>query len=102
MRLETGDVAPAEVDRAGVGHLDAGDQIDEGGLAGAVRPDQPAHLTGVDAHADAVVGDEPAVPLDEALCHQHAVAVRSHASRPFSPNSPFGRTSSTRMTSKKP
>ena len=67
MRAEAGDRRVREPHLAGVGTLDAGDDVDEGGLAGAVRSDQAADLAGRKPHRDAVVGGEAAVALGHAL-----------------------------------
>src|SRR5258708_7016082 len=44
MRRQFGDILAIEADRAGGRREKSGDQVEEGGLAGAVRPDDRAHL----------------------------------------------------------
>ena len=53
---QAGDVAAVEADRAGVGQQAAGEQADEGGLAGAVRADQGVDLAGREVEVDGVDG----------------------------------------------
>jgi hypothetical protein len=48
VRLESDDALPFEDDVADVGPVDAGDEVEEGGLAGAVRPDDADDLALVD------------------------------------------------------
>src|SRR5690606_40564869 len=43
----------------------SGEEVDEGGLAGAVRADHRKDLALVDVEVDAVDGDDAAEPLDE-------------------------------------
>src|SRR5262249_3776640 len=49
-----------EDDRARVGLVEAGDQVEERRLAGAVRPDQPDDLAGLDVERHVVDGDDAA------------------------------------------
>ena len=85
VRAEAGDRHVAERHFAGVGALDAGDDVDEGGLAGAVRADQAADLAGRERDRDAVVGGEAAIALGHALGDEQ---IGHQASRPRSPNRP--------------
>ena len=67
VRLAVGDVLAAKADHAaGVGRIDAGDQIEQGALAGAVRADDAVHLALGDRHLDVRQGDQPAEALGEA------------------------------------
>ena len=54
------DALACKRDLARVGRLHPGDDIDQGGLAGAVRPDQSDDLAGHEREAHAVERDEPA------------------------------------------
>ena len=51
MRRRSGDVVPVKSDRA-LMRDEPGDGIDEGGFAGAVRPDEPDQLSGVHVEID--------------------------------------------------
>ena len=53
VRRHPGDVAPVEADDAGIRRQRAGDQIQRGGLAGAVGAEQADDLAGVDRQIDA-------------------------------------------------
>ena len=48
-----------------VGAHRAVDDLHEGGLAGAVLSEDGEHFTGRDIHVDAVVGNDPRVPLGD-------------------------------------
>ena len=60
--LHGGDVGVEEVDRAAVGGLQAADHVEQGGLAGAVGPDQPGDRARLHGQADVVESDDPAEP----------------------------------------
>src|SRR5207302_9439647 len=60
--LEARDVPPLEEDLALGRLLEAAEDVEDGGLAGAVRPDQPGYGRGLDRQADLVDGDDPAEP----------------------------------------
>ena len=49
---QIGDVLAVELDGAGVGGDQAGDDVEAGRLAGAVGPEQPHHLAALDRNAD--------------------------------------------------
>ena len=49
---QAGDVLPLEHDLAGLRPIAAGEDFEQAGLAGAVRPDDPKHLTGPQLEAD--------------------------------------------------
>ncbi len=57
------DLAPVEHRPAPVGPVEAGDQVEEGGLAGAVRPDQRRDRALVDVHGRAADGLDAAEAL---------------------------------------
>ncbi len=62
-----GDVLAVEADAPGAGLERAGEKIDEGGLAGAVRADDAVHLVGVEGERHAVHGDETAEAAGQVL-----------------------------------
>ena len=72
-QLFTGAVQPAvdgpQADPTGVGPIEAGDQVEERRLAGAVGPDQAEDLAGADLEVDAVerlqAAERLAQPLDD-------------------------------------
>ena len=64
---QAGDVAAVEEDAACVERLEAGDQIEQRGLAGAVRPDDADDLALVHIEGDVGVGGEAAVALRHAF-----------------------------------
>src|SRR5437660_11144664 len=99
MRAQSNDSPSIEANLAGIGLLDAGDEIDKGRFARAIGPDEAADFARRDRNAHPIIGNEPAVTFahiagDEEVAH--------HASRARSPNSPVGRRSRTSSTSKKP
>src|SRR5665213_1266212 len=49
---QVGDVLAVEVDDSGIGGNEANDDVEAGGLAGAVRPEQPNHLAALHRHVD--------------------------------------------------
>ena len=78
---EAGDVAALEHDAPfGRMHL-AGQHLEEGGLAGAVRADDAAQFAAPDREIDIVVGDDAAVALGQAACLQDQFAA-VHGLRP--------------------
>ena len=94
-----GDVVAVEGDGAGRRQQAAGDQADEGGLAGAVRADQRTDLAGQDREVDMVdslqaaeVAAEPG-GCDERRHGSH----RSHRSR-IAPSMPFLKNSTNRIS----
>src|SRR5581483_3937646 len=77
-RAVTGDVASVQFDPAGAGPQQAGDQVEQRGLAGAVRPDDAEHLPRshrqVDVVQDARAADvqaEAGTP-ERGYCRRHA------------------------------
>src|SRR5436190_290801 len=89
---EPAHVAVLERDDAGGGAQDAGQHVDERGLAGPVRPDDRHELARVDGEAHAVEGAELAVELPDPLgTKDHARAASCSAARfAQSPASPPG------------
>src|SRR6185437_5057223 len=65
LRLARGDVFLAEQDLSAVGREHAGDEIDQRGLAGAVRPDQRVARAFRQRDADVVGDDQRAEALVE-------------------------------------
>ena len=61
-RPET-DVHTVEQDGSRVGRHEPGHEVEEGGLAGSVRADDPEDLTVVDGEGDTAGGSDPAVAL---------------------------------------
>ena len=55
---------PPTDDAAAVGSLEAGDEVEERGLAGAVVADEADDASGWDVQVDVVDGDDPSEPLD--------------------------------------
>ena len=67
-----------EGDRAVARRVEAGDQVEHGGLAGAVGPDEPDDLAGRDREVEPVDGLQPA----EALAEPADLQTRGHAAAP--------------------
>ncbi len=74
VRLETGDVAPGKEDASVVGREQAGDEIEQGGLAGAVRADDGVQPSARERVAQVVDRDEAAEALGETLDAQDRLA----------------------------
>ena len=64
---EPGDVDALEEDAALVRRIDAVDDVEQRGLAGAVGPDDGEQLAAVDLEADAVDGHQAAEALGHVL-----------------------------------
>ena len=62
-----GDQPIAEMDRAGIGLLESGDQIERRGLPAARGAEHGGQRTGLELHADAVDGDDAAECLANVL-----------------------------------
>ncbi len=60
VRTLAGYIFAIELNLAGRRANDAGDEVKDCGLSGAVWPDQPNDLTLTDAHAEMIDGDQPA------------------------------------------
>jgi hypothetical protein len=58
---------PADEDAAGVGLVEAAEDLDQGRLAGAVVADQPQHLAPAEAEVHVAQGGDPAEPLGHVL-----------------------------------
>src|SRR5688572_6583905 len=103
VRLEPGELAPGEAERTGVGGIDAGEDVEERGLASAVRPDQAVDLACGDGKRDIVQRLDAAEALGRALDEQKAQATCSSSSRFLTAegSSPAGRNSIT-STSARP
>ncbi len=65
------DLAAVEPDGAGVGRVQARDQVEQRGLAGAVRADQRVDLAGADREAGVADGADAAEMLRDAFDLQH-------------------------------
>src|SRR5262249_39401722 len=59
VRRPAGDLPRAELDPSRRGQVEAGQEVDEGRLPGAVRPDQPDHLVGGELEVDGLEGLDP-------------------------------------------
>ena len=70
------DLAAVELDGALVGRVQARDQIEQRGLAGAVRADQRVDFTGADLEAGVVDGADAAKALRDAVDFQHGAGER--------------------------
>src|SRR5262249_17655882 len=93
-RRQSRDVLAVEEDRAFGRPVDAGNQVEQRRLAGAVRTDQAHDLAACNRDGDVAVGDEPR----EALCHAPGFEQRRHRATAFlarenSPTRPCGRAS---------
>ena len=75
-RIQVGDLAASPQHPAAAGRGDAGDQVEEGGLAGSVWPEQAKDLAGLNGQLDGVEGLEPAeanpqiLKLQQRWCHR--------------------------------
>jgi len=61
------DCRAVEGHRPGIRAVDAGNGLDQGGLTGAVVPDQRQHLTGADVQVDVLEGLNSSEPLGNSL-----------------------------------
>ena len=91
-RQQMRDVLAVENDAARCRREEAGDQIEEGRLAGAVRADDGAQLAGLDRHRDIVDGDQAAEMLRDVfdLEQTHDAAFRR-----MMPSTPRGKNKTT-------
>src|SRR5205807_8807022 len=104
VRLEPQQRASIEKNVAAVRRIEAGNEVDERRLAGAVRSDQPADLARRDRKIDVVGCQQPAEAFDQVARFEeggHGMA-RPYAWRVRSPNKPVGRINRTSTTSRKP
>src|SRR5208282_537769 len=83
VRCQAADRAPLEMDRAAVGPVEAGDDIDAGGLARSVRSDQTENFAGVDAEAEGVERAKAAKALDQPVDGEQGGGFRGHRSPIF-------------------
>src|SRR5262249_16341589 len=67
MGRKAGNVVSVEDDRASARRKIAADQVEEGGLAGAIRPDDCAKLAFCDIKRNVAYGDKAAEPLGDAF-----------------------------------
>ena len=74
MRRKPGDVAAVEEDPAAVGREQAGDQVEERGLAGAVRADDGVQASAGEVKAQAVDRGQSAEALGQLLGAQDRLA----------------------------
>src|SRR5205085_1607816 len=88
VRGETDDALTLEPDVAGVGPVDPGHEIEDGRLAGAVRPDQADDLALADLdvetvdHLQASEGERHVSQLEEGSV-AHTISTRRSPKRPF-------------------
>src|SRR5688572_4720017 len=103
VRLEPGKLASGEAERTGVGGVDAGEDVEERGLARAIRADQAVDLACGNGKRDLVQSLNAAEALGRALDEQKAQATCSSSSRFLTAegSSPAGRNSIT-STSARP
>ena len=73
VRRRAGDVAAVEQHLAAIGAQMAGDQVEKGRLAGAVRPDHCGDLAGRDGEADPADGGEAGERLAQVAHLKHRV-----------------------------
>ena len=81
-RRQTVDALAAQADLAAGQRQQAGEQVEQGRLAGAVGADQRGDLAAVHGQAHVVVGHQPAEALDQAFrVQQRLVRRQRHAAR---------------------
>ena len=85
-----GDVRAGEDDPAGVRRLEAGDQVEQRRLAGAVRADHRGDAAVDDLQIDRIDGDQPAEPPRHVLQREQRHALPPRGIRLPSAASPFG------------
>ena len=92
-RRRGGDVLAEKFDPAGARRQELGEQVEDRGLAGAVRPDQRLDLAGIDVEVDAVDGDEAAEIAPQAAGGQHRPRIlllhRHHGACHFTSGQPL-------------
>ena len=92
---ETRETRSIQVDRAGVGAIEAADDLEERRLAGSVRADDPDQLAGLHVERDVAVRGDAAEALGDARDGQQAHDVDPAAGRrlnrsPTQGTSPWG------------
>src|SRR6185437_12244540 len=95
MRRQSGDVAAVEADGAGGRREKSADQVEEGGLAGAVRPDDRAQFALRHIERNLAHRDEIAEALGDVVDFEHVHALL----RCRKPSNPRGKNSTTRTNS---
>jgi ATP-binding cassette, subfamily B, bacterial len=90
VRAGVGDIPTAEEDPAAIHSVEAGDAVEQGALAGAVRPDDAHDLSLVHPEGDIVVGEQSPEALADALHLQagsraHLSLLPMLESRPHTP-----------------
>ena len=89
LRRKTGDDLPIETDLAGIGPVEPGHEIEQRGLAGAVRADDADQIALGEVEIDAVDGGQSAeAPRQSAQRKQRRFALLRHQ---IVPNRPCGR-----------
>src|SRR5207302_10584137 len=82
VRAQPGDLLAEQPDLAGVGFEEAGDDVEQGRLAGTVGADQAEDLAVVDREADVVDRLHPAEALAHATELEHDVSLLAAATVP--------------------
>src|SRR6185503_10704332 len=103
VRLQAGETAVVEPEVTAIGRIDAGENIEQRGLAGTVGTDQAVDLALADGEGDIIQRLHAAEPLCNLFCNQQVQAARSSSSRlrTAEGSSPAGRNSMT-STSARP
>src|SRR3982074_1666214 len=81
-RGKAADVDAVQDDAAGIDRIDPGDEIEYGGLAGAVRTDKPGEAAAPDREAQALDHPQPAEMLGDTVQSQHRLRT-GHAACSF-------------------
>src|SRR6266480_4173672 len=95
VRLQAGQVAPVEQERAGVWRVKPRQHVEERGLAGAVRTDQPENFAAADGKRDLgkrlqaaeALGDAVGLQKRHAACPMSSRFLTAEGSRPAGRNS---------------
>src|SRR6185295_3321804 len=102
--LEADQARAVEADRALARRVETCDQVEHGGLAGPVGPDQADDLAGGDDEVETAHRDETPETLGESLDLEPGARGRAHATLPVAarrlrnhPTSPLGRNEMTRI-----
>ena len=92
LRRHAGDVASLEEDAASIGHEEAGDEIEEGGLAGAVRADKGGDAALGEREAHLGHGGQAAEAARDPFERQHyaVLPTRRRELKRARPKRPFG------------
>ena len=73
MRRPSGDLLSIQLDPAGIGAHETGQDIEQRRLAGAVRPDQPENLAALEGEAAIVYGPDAAEGFANVVGSDHAI-----------------------------